>query len=122
MKYVILAPLLALSLNAVAAQQGPVLPSCDLQGQREVVGETGGQISDPRHAHISVRANVLTADIGSARKARKITQAEAERLNKRVESVRHQTDHYVAQQGFLSAAETASFDREFDAVAMRLCK
>lgn len=47
MKYVILAPVLALSLNAVAAQQGAVLPSCDLQQQREVVGETGGQISDP---------------------------------------------------------------------------
>ncbi|MDZ5603901.1 hypothetical protein SJI00_14060 [Pseudomonas sp. RP23018S] len=48
MKYVILAPVLALSLNAVAAQQGAVLPSCDLQQQREVVGETGGQISDRR--------------------------------------------------------------------------
>ncbi|WP_274603752.1 MULTISPECIES: hypothetical protein [unclassified Pseudomonas] len=40
----------------------------------------------------------------------------------RVEAVLHQTDQFVHQQGFLSAAEKASFDREFDSLAMHLCK
>ncbi|KTC38685.1 hypothetical protein AO269_15235 [Pseudomonas putida] len=77
MKYSILASLLVLSLNASAAQQSLDLPSCNIKAQRELVGETGGKITDPRQAHISVRANILSADIGTTRKARKITQAEA---------------------------------------------
>lgn len=122
MKYSILASLLALSLNASAAQQSLDLPSCDIKAQRELVGETGGKITDPRQAHISVRANILSADIGTTRKARKISQAQADRMIERVEAVRHQTDQFVHQQGFLSAAEKASFDREFDSLAMQLCK
>jgi hypothetical protein len=69
MRYRILVSLLALSLNAVAAQQSIELPSCDVQGQQAVVGESGGQISDLGQAHMSVRANILIADIGTSRKA-----------------------------------------------------
>lgn len=122
MKYKISASLLALNLNAVAAQQNLDLPSCDLQGQREFVGEIGGKIIDTRQAHISARANVLSADIGTTRKARRITQSEAERMSKSIEEIRQQTDRFVEEQGFLSAAERASFDREFDTIAMQLCK
>ncbi len=122
MKYKILASLLALSLNAVAAQQNLDLPSCDLQGQRELVGEISGKIIDTRQAHISVRANVLSADIGTTRKARRITQSEAEQMIKSIEAIRQQTDRFVEEQGFLSAAEKASFEREFDTIAMQLCK
>jgi len=122
MRYGILVSLLALSLNAVAAQQSIDLPSCDVQGQHAVVGEIGGQISDPGQAHISVRANILSTDIGTLRKARKITQVEANRMIKHIVTIRNQTDRFVNQQGFLSAAERASFDREFDAIAMKLCR
>ncbi|MBD8613446.1 hypothetical protein IFT69_06935 [Pseudomonas putida] len=122
MKYSILASLLALSLNASAAPKNSDLPSCNIKAQRELVGETGGKITDPRQAHISVRANILSADIGTTRKARKITQAEADRMIERIATIRHQTDQFVQQQGFLSAAENASFDREFDSLAMQLCK
>lgn len=122
MKYKIVALLTALSLNAVAAQKTFELPSCDVQGQRAVAGEVGGQISDIRQAHISVRANVLNADISTTLKARKITEVEAERMFNRIEMIRQQNDRFVEQQGFLSAAEKASFDREFDAIAMQLCK
>ena len=122
MKYKILASLVVVSLNAVGAQNSFELQSCDVQSQRAVVGETGGRISDIWQAHISVRANVLSADISTTRKARKITQVEAERMYNRVESIRHQNDRFVEQQGFLSAAEKASFDREFDALALQLCK
>ncbi len=122
MKYKILASLIAVSLNTVAAQKSFELQSCDVESQRAVVGETGGKLSDTRQAHISVRANVLSADISTTRKARKLTQVEAERMLNRVEAIRDQTNQFVEQQGFLSAAEKASFDREFDAIAMRLCK
>ncbi len=121
MKYSIPASLLVLSLNASAAQQNSDLPSCNIKTQRELVGETGGKITDPRQAHISVRANILSADIGTTRKARKITQAEADQMIERVAAIRLQTDEFVQQQGFLSAAENASSDREFDSIARQLC-
>ena len=69
MKYMVFTSLLALNVNATAAQQSLDLPSCDIQNQRGVVGEIGGQITDPRQAHISVRANVLSANISTSRKA-----------------------------------------------------
>ena len=122
MKYSILASLLVLSLNASAAQQSSDLPSCNIKAQRELMGETGGKITDPRQAHISVRANILSADIGTTRKARKITQTQADQMIERVAAIRRQTDQFVQQQGFLSAAENASFDREFDSIALQLCK
>ncbi|WP_411566197.1 hypothetical protein ACLIN3_04930 [Pseudomonas orientalis] len=122
MRYRVLISLLALSLNAAAAEQSTDLPSCDIQGQQAVVGETGGQISDLGQAHISVRANILSADIGTSRKARNITQVEADRMIKRVQAIRNETDDFVSQQGFLSAGEKASFDRELDGIATQLCK
>ena len=65
-----------------------MFPSCDLKGQRALVGRTGEQITDVRQAHISARANVLAADISTARKARKITEAEANKMTDRVKEVR----------------------------------
>ena len=111
-----------MSLNALAALENYDLPSCNIKAQRELVGETGGKITDPRQAHISVRANILSADIGTTRKARKITQTQADQMIERVAAIRRQTDQFVQQQGFLSAAENASFDREFDSIALQLCK
>lgn len=109
-------------MKALAAQQSIDLPRCDVQSQREVVGEAGGQISDPRQAYISVRANILNADIGSSRKARYMTSVEADRMIKCVDAIRSQTNRFVKLQGFSSAAEKTSFDRELDAIAMQLCR
>lgn len=67
MKYKILALLVALSLNAVAAPNSFELQSCDVQSQCAVVGETGGKISYVGQANISVRLNVLSADISTTR-------------------------------------------------------
>jgi hypothetical protein len=122
MKHIVFASLLALNMTATAAQQSLDLPSCDIQNQREVVGETGGQITDPRQVHISIRANVLNADISTSRKSRRITQVEAQHMLKRVEDIRYQTNRFVEQQGFLSAAEKASYDHELDTIASSLCK
>lgn len=79
-------------------------------------------MKDPLQAHISVRSNILQADIGSARKARYLSQRDADRLWHRVDHIRSDTDRFVRQQGFLSAAERASYDRELDEVAAELCR
>lgn len=123
-----LIPLLLLPLALGACTREPVrhddlgLPSCDLQQQRELPGELGGSITDPRQAHVSMRANVLLADVSTARKARRISQEEATAFSERIAAVRSQTDAFVSQQGFLSAAERASFDREFDGIAAQICQ
>ena len=122
MKFLTAVLLASLSSAALAAQPALDLPSCDLAGQRALPGEIGGSVKDAGQAHISERANVLVADIGTSRKARHITQDQAEKLTKRIESVRSQTEGFVKEQGFLSAGERASFDREFDAIAQKLCK
>lgn len=123
-----LIPLLLLPLALGACTREPVrhddlgLPSCDLQQQRELPGELGGSITDPRQAHVSMRANVLLADVSTARKARRISQEEATAFSERIAAVRSQTEAFVQQQGFLSAAERASFDREFDGIAAQICQ
>ncbi|MGE1151774.1 hypothetical protein [Pseudomonas kitaguniensis] len=122
MKYIYILVLSALSLSSMAADRGLDLPSCNLQEQRAWVGKTGGQITDIRQAHISERGNVLIADISTSRKARKITEAQAKQMSNRIEDIRLQSDRFVKQQGFLSAAENASFDRDLDAIAQKLCQ
>ncbi|MDR6179834.1 hypothetical protein QE393_003094 [Pseudomonas sp. SORGH_AS 211] len=123
-----LIPLLLLPLALGACTREPIrqndlgLPSCDLQQQHELPGELGGAISDPRQAHVSLRANVLLADVSTARKARRISQEQATAFSERIAAVRSQTDDLVKQQGFLSAAERASFDREFDGIARQICQ
>jgi hypothetical protein len=107
---------LALALAATGAgTQIPArdYPSCDLRAQHALVGAPGGSIRDRGQAHVALRANILQADIGNARKARRLTQQQADTLWQRVERVRH---------GSLSAAERASYDRALDAVATRLCR
>lgn len=96
-------------------------PSCDVHAQRSVKAETGGSIKDPLEAHISTRVNVLQADINTARKARKLTQAQADTLWQQASRVRNDTKHFIEQQGFLSAAERASYDRELDELTSKLC-
>ena len=96
-------------------------PSCDLQTQRSVKGASGGSMQDSREVHISVRVNVLQADISTARKARYLTQTQADTMWQQAARVRGDVTHFVKKQGFLSAAERASYDRELDELATRLC-
>lgn len=113
--------LVALALVASGAQAQTPFPSCDLTAQHALKGEMGGAITDPRQAHISMRANILQADLGNAKKAGRLTQADAQRLFAKVAAVKTGADRYTRRQGFLSAAEVASYDRALDAVAMRIC-
>lgn len=122
MKRLLALILATIGLNAMAVERQPDLPSCDLAGQRALSGSTGGEIVDPELAHISLRANILEADIGTSRKARTLSQRTADRLFQRIEMVRSDSIGFVQQQGFLSAAERASYDREFNAIARRICQ
>ncbi|MBK0018883.1 hypothetical protein [Kosakonia sp. S42] len=97
----------------------PDWASCDISTRHNAAGETGGSIHDPLQAHISVRANVLQADIDNARI---LSETQAGRLWREVDSVRADANDYVKIQGFLSAAEKASYDRALDDIADRFCR
>lgn len=114
--------LLVIPFLSEAALTAPGYPGCNIKEQRLIKGETGGAVSDPLQAHISVRSNILQADISTARKARVLTQPRADKLWQRVEVVRDGADNSVKKQGFLSAGEHASYDRELDDVAKTLCQ
>lgn len=116
----LLATMVALPVSAQSMRRD--YPSCDLAQQRGLRAPTGGTIRDTRQAHLAMRANILQADIGNARKARRLSQAEAQKLWQSVERVRRDADGFVAKQGFLSAGETASYDRALDMVAARVCR
>lgn len=112
------------SAAAIVSAQTPKLDyqSCDITAQHTLRGELGGSMKDLRQAHISARANVLEADLGGARKARHLTKTQAARLFKQVETIRRGTDIFVTKQGFLSAAERASYERDLDAIAAQICQ
>ena len=118
-------PFIVLALAAsggVARTPQQDYPSCDTARQHSVTGSLGGSIRDPRQAHVSVRANILQADIGIARKAGRLTASEAARSWRQVDGVRKAADGLVRNQGFLSAAERASYDRALDAIARPVCR
>lgn len=112
-------PVIAMSMPDT---HGAEFPSCNLAKQRTLTEQKLGGTADRMQAHVSLRANVLQADVGAARKRRHITQHNADRLLSRVEKVREGANDLVKKQGFLSAAERASYDREFDAIAQKICK
>ena len=58
----------------------------------------------------------------AARKARRLTQPQAQKLWQQVERVRRDANAAVASQGFLSAGERASYDRALDMVAAAICR
>lgn len=116
---------LAVALGTTAADARlpqQAYPSCDLPAQHRVTGPTGGRIRDRGQAHVAIRANILEADLGTARTARRLTREQTDSLYQRVERVRAATDAFVHRQGFLSIGERVSQDRELDSVALRLCR
>ncbi|MBB2185304.1 hypothetical protein HLH32_02675 [Gluconacetobacter liquefaciens] len=116
---------LMLSLQASPAGARMIIadyPACDLKTQHALAGVVGAEITDQRQAHIAERANILQADIGNARKARYLSQGLANRMWRQVDAVRTDADALQRRQGFLSAAERASYDRQLDSIAGRLCR
>lgn len=122
MNYFIMVLVMLTSVQAAAdVTHVKTYPSCDVQAQRSVKGETGGSVTDPLEAYIFLRVNILQADISTARKARRLTEAQADVLWRRAGKVRSDAAQFVKQQGFLSAAERASYERELDKLAGKLC-
>lgn len=97
-------------------------PACDLTAQHELVGNVGAEITDLQQAHIAERANILQADIGNARKARRISQRLADRLWRKVEAVRTNANTLKRNHAFLGEAERAFYDRQLDSIAGTLCR
>jgi hypothetical protein len=113
---------LAFALTATAAEARSWqndYPSCNVTQQRHLNGSSG---KTAMQDHISMRANILQADIGTASKARPITRRQSQRLWSRVDAVRKASHRLAIKQGFLSAAERASYDRQLDVIALQLCK
>lgn len=66
--------------------------------------------------HLSLRANVIEAEMGNARKGGAMTPATVQANLARLARVREEAAVYQRKQGFVSAAERASYDRELDAI------
>ena len=112
---------MALSHTAAAIAPSPFWPSCDISLQQGIMADNGSSDSDPLLSHISLRVNVIQADAGTARKAGKLSESQTEMIWHHADRIRADAARYAREQGFLSAAERASFDRELDEVAGRLC-
>lgn len=119
---ILIAVSMVLTAVDASARALPQYPSCNLRAQRALQGDTDGSTTDPRQAHVSARADILQSDISAARRAQNLTQAVADRLHERVEAVKAGADGFTKEQGFLSAGEVASYDRELDEIAMQLCR
>lgn len=119
MKYLIPLVLALMATSAEARSWQSDYPSCNVTQQRHL---KSGSAKTAMKDHISMRANILQADIGTASKARPITKQQSQRLWNRVDAIRKASDRLAARQGFLSAAERASYDRQLDTVALQLCK
>ncbi|CAM3283333.1 hypothetical protein BZK31_15225 [Pseudomonas floridensis] len=121
MKFLITAAFATLSLGAVAADTQQNLSSCNLVEQRALEGRPGGTLTDRNEAHISTRASILQAEIGSLYRAGHLPQKQADQMYERIEKIRSDSAGFVKAQGFLSAGERASYDRELDAIAGSIC-
>lgn len=113
---------LAFALIATAAEARSWqndYPSCNVTEQRHLKSGSGKTMMQD---HISMRVKILQADIATAGKARPISKQQSQRLWNRVDAIGKASDRLAAKQGFLSAAERASYDRQLDAIALQLCK
>ncbi len=113
--------LMALSHTAAAVPPSQFWPSCDISIQQGIRADNGSSDSDPLLSHVSLRVKVIQADAGTARKAGKLSESQTEMIWHHADRIRADATRYAREQGFLSAGERASLDRELDEVAGRLC-
>ncbi len=115
-----LATLAAAPLSAQSWRQD--YPSCDLDAAADAQG--ADRRHDPRSAPGPYRdaRQYPPGGYQHRRKARRLSQAEAQTLWNTVARIHRDANRFVAKQGFLSAGETASYDRALDGVAMRVVR
>lgn len=115
--------LLTLPAYGVASQaEGLDYPSCYIAARRSLYGHVHNRTDNHDETHTSWRTQILQADIGNARKSRRLTETEAEELWRQVERIL--TEAYTDSEGHGSANPPHLEDREtaLDAIAWRFCR
>lgn len=69
---------------------------------------------DPLHAKVLARYEAINASLAEARKAGKLSNAQAAEIEKKLSWVRTDSATRAKQQGFVSAGESASYNRTLD--------
>lgn len=96
-------------------------PSCDLPVQHAVSGERVSTDPGANQEHLQIRADVLEGDINAARAAGGMSETHTKELVEKLRTVREESADFARQQGFVSAGERASYERQLDAIAAALC-
>lgn len=96
--------------------------SCKMSAQNAAELKASGPTTDALHNHILLRVETLTNDIREADRLHTVSASVAGGLIERIEAVKSSAARDVKNQGFLSAAERASYDRELNAVAAEFCE
>ena len=83
---------------------------------------TAAQRQDNGHATADLRARIGTTEarVAKAERSRKITPARATALRRQIVQVRRSMTSLAAQQGFVSAAELASYNRALGGIDTEL--
>lgn len=114
-KHISAAALTFISIPSLAFQpQG----GCDLNQQHAITGLTGGKIKNEAQAHISMRANMLQADLSNAVKAGAIPRTDASTYARKVEQIRKSA---LSQNNGISPASLSEYDRELDSITNYIC-
>lgn len=69
---------------------------------------------------LEARTNVLVADLLAAQQAGRVSPTEGAEIRQKLSGVQADSGRYVREQGFLSAGESASYNRALDEVERRL--
>lgn len=83
--------------------------------QRHSVGK-----ADALRAKLAARTDAVDAKLTAARTAGRVSVTDAGRMKKKLGLVRMDSARYVKQQGFLSAGESASYNRILDEIEAKL--
>ncbi|WP_161960153.1 hypothetical protein [Xanthomonas arboricola] len=79
-----------------------------------LAGQPVSHAPDPLHARVSARYQAIKAKLAEARKAGTLSGAEAAGIEKKLNWVRTDSATRAKQQGFISAGESASYNRALD--------
>jgi len=103
----LLAAIVTLSVSAVPAMAAPT--------QKHTTRK-----ADALQAKLTARTNAVDAKLTEASKAGRVSAADATGMKKKLAWIRKDSAKYAKQQGFLSAGESASYNRTLDEVEAKL--
>lgn len=109
----------ALLLSASPAFAFQAQGGCNLDQQHAIKGQVGGQIKNAAQAHVSMRANMLQADLSNAAKAQALPQKDANAYAREVNQIRQSA---LDQKDGVSPAYLKAYDRELDGITTYVCQ